>query len=112
METVHLERGGSFSGTLELTQGGRLVGSTLRFDRVESDAPGAAVLATETTGTRPDGTYSIGGLEAGTYRVTASYMIEPTDLGNFELKHLTHELGTVVLGVDEEQTLNGVLPFE
>ena len=105
--SIPLERGAQVRGMARVPVGKSLMWCTVRFAPAEGERKSA-------TASR-DGRYEIGGLDAGTYTVTAEYFFEPEGGGEggfvaggpAELP-----LGTIELAVDEQRTLDFDLPAE
>ena len=59
------------------------------------------------------GEFELGGLDAGTYEVTARYLPMPDDpeTMQFDGSSHRHTIGTITLGVDDDQTMNPELPM-
>ena len=109
--TNTLEKGATIRGTVTLPGGRQFMWCSLRFEMV--DPPEDATTKSKRISPGEGGVYELGGLDAGTYEVSARYVPQPDDPESFSFDGSSqrHAIGTVTLAVDDDQTLDAQLPL-
>ena len=109
--TNALEKGATVRGQVTLPGGRTFMWCSLRFEMI--DPPEDATTKTKRISPGEGGEFELGGFDAGTYEVTARYMPMPDDPESmqFDGSSHSHEIGTITLGVDDDQTINPQLPM-